>query len=96
MAKYAFNNDAQNLSDAMGVSNQRWEELSAAAQKTATAALFTDESISNYGRALEMLINEAQPVGEVEAMALGYIFGKGCEKAKRLVERLNEAIETYK
>lgn len=93
MAKYAFNTSAEKASDVVGIPEQRWKELHAATIKTVTAAFFTDENISNEGEALEMLINEAQPVGEVEAIALGFMYGKAAERTKDMARKMAKLME---
>lgn len=92
MAKYAFNNDAQNLSDALGIDKEKFNNLSEAVKQTVVVAIFLDKSITNTGIALERLINSAQPVGEVEAMALGFMFGRASVKAEQLASRIAEVI----
>lgn len=93
MAKYAFNHDAQKLSDVTGISEERWDELNCASKATIMAAFLTDNNITDDGKALEMLINEGQPSTVVEAMALGFIFGCSLEKAKVILQKISAIIK---
>lgn len=92
MAKYAFNHDAEKLSDVLGITEERWSELTAACMATITAAFFTDKNITKDSDALEMLINEGQPVGVVEALLLGFMYGRTSEKTMVVVRKMNHYI----
>ena len=92
MAKYAFNHDAEKLSDVIGITGERCSELTAACMATVTAAFFTDKDITKDSDALEMLINEGQPVGVVEALLLGFLYGQTSEKTKVVVKKMSHYI----
>ena len=92
MKKYAFNHDTNLLYETIGITEERFDQLQDAAKETVIAAFFTEKNISDTGDAIEMLINKGQPENEVEALLLGYTYGKNDEKMRAVAEKLNKAI----
>lgn len=92
MKKYAFNHDTNLLYETIGITEERFDQLQDAAKETVIAAFFTEENISDTGDAIEMLINKGQPENEVEALLLGYMYGKNDEKMRLVTENLIKAI----
>ncbi len=92
MKKYAFNHDANLLYETIGITEERFGQLQDAAKETVIAAFFAEKNISDTGDAIEMLINKGQPENEVEALLLGYMYGKNEEKTRLVTENLIKAI----
>ena len=92
MKKYAFNHDTNLLYETIGITEERFDQLQDAAKETVIAAFFTEKNVSDAGDAIEMLVNKGQPENEVEALLLGYMYGKNDEKMRLVTENLIKAI----
>lgn len=76
MKKFAFNHDLETTSDALGISDEGQKRFHEAVMSTVLKAVITDQAIDCHSKALERLINEGQPANIVEAMFLGYMYGR--------------------
>lgn len=91
MKKYAFNHDANLLPETVGIAEERFDQLQSNAKETVIAAFFGDDNIPTNGHALEMLINKGQPTNEVEALLLGYMYGRHDERARSIAGKISKS-----
>jgi len=92
MAKYAFITDAETTHEAMGISEKRADFLIEKARETCLRTFVFDKEIDTYPKALEALINEAQPENVVEAMFVGSVFGRMFAKMSEMTEIMSNAL----
>ena len=93
MNKYAFNHDAETNFEALGISDERMDEIIKVLTSVVTRELFTDPSIDSISKVLEVLINEAQPSTIVEAMAIGYHYALVHQNAAKVAKRVFSEIK---
>lgn len=88
MNKYAFNHEAEQMPEGLGIQEDRFDQLNEAARDAVLRALVYDDAINNTLKMFECAINKALPKGEVEAMMFGYMLGKTHAKISELNKRL--------
>lgn len=88
MKRFAFNHDLDTTSEALGISDEGQKRLHEAVMSTAFKAVITDHAIDCPSKALERLINEGQPANVVEAMLLGYLYGKAEMKFAEVANKI--------
>ncbi len=93
MNKYAFNHDAETNFGALGISDERMDEIIEVLTSVVTRAVFTDHSINSTSKALEALINEAQPSTVVESMAIGYHYALMQASAVKVAKSISPKIK---
>lgn len=72
MNKYEFDHDGKTTFEALGISDERRDEIIEVLTSVVTRAVLTDHLINSTSKALEVLVNETLPSTVVEAMAIGY------------------------
>ena len=87
-SKYAFNHDAANVPECLGIPEGRFQKLQEAARFAVLSALVTDPEINNNAQMLELAINRVAPLTEVEAIILGYMTGKNEVEAHIVVKNV--------
>lgn len=92
-SKYAFNHDAANVPECLGIPEGRFQKLQEAARFAVLSAVVTDPEINNNMEMLELAINSVAPLTEVEALALGYMAGRNEAAADRVTKEIMAALK---
>lgn len=90
--KYKFDHSKGTVSEGLGISDERFEEIKSAAEEICFRALFTDETVDDKVKALEIYINEVQPASVVEALFAGEAFGQMFVKVSRVAKSLSSVL----
>jgi hypothetical protein len=88
MNKYEFNHDGTTTFEALGISDERRDEIIEVLTSVVTRAVFTDHLINSTSKALEVLVNETQPSTFVEAMAIGYRYALAHQSAVKVAKSM--------
>jgi hypothetical protein len=64
--RYAFNHDAEKLSDTFGISEERFGEFVTLSREIFAKVVMGDKNMTNHGHAIEHILNTAQPKDHVE------------------------------
>lgn len=93
MNKYEFNHGGKTTFEALGISDERMDCLVETLTDVAKRAVFTDKEIDSISKALEVLMNEAQPSTFVEAMAIGYHYALAHQSAVKVAKSMFSEIK---
>lgn len=91
--RYAFNHDTQKINEAMGIDEQRSDELLSASKKAVFAAFVSDDKINDTVKMIELCINEGQPKNIVEALFMGFHLGRGEVKISELARKMQAMLK---
>lgn len=86
--KRGFNHGTRLLSDGLNIEESRFDQLNEIAKDTVLRAFFFDMEMNDKLKMLEFAINEAAPKGEIEAMILGYMIGRGEAQAHEIHKQM--------
>ena len=92
MAKYALLTEKDNLHEAIGVTEDRIDELIEKCRNVCIRAVLTDQEMDNIVKATEALLNETQPQNIVEAVVIGKLFGRMYERTIQEAKRMEHIL----